>query len=343
VPARSRRTGVTVREQNGDMPRLLSIDGGGIRGIIPALLLAALERQTGRPVRETFDFVAGTSTGAVIAAGIAAGIPAGRMADLYAERAPQVFRAAPVIGGLRRLVRGHLYDTQALHRLLREDLGDARDWRLNDAPIDLLVTAKRVGDGMPWYFVRDSPANSCRAGTIGLADAVTASAAAPTYFAPWPIRGIGELIDGGVGVAGNPVYQACVEAFEYTDLYRPADTQVISLGTGRFLGRERPGWLWPWFGWLLSELLRSPAEQQTELVHRHYRAAAFHRIDVALQREIGLDAVDRLDELQVIGERLAATVDWPAVLAGRDERFRVTDESTKAREYCRVEPGASAG
>lgn len=321
------------------MRRILSIDGGGVRGVIPATVLAALEAQTGRPARETFDFVAGTSTGAIIAAGLAAGIPSARVAGLYAERAPQVLRSTPVTSGLRRLVRGHLYDSETLHRLLREDLGDARDWRLNDAPIDLLVTAKRLRDGMPWYFVRDNPANSCRAGTIGLADAVSASTAAPTYFAAWAIRGIGELIDGGIGVAGNPVYQACVEAFEFTEAYRPADTQVISLGTGRFLERERPTWLWPWVGWLLSELLRSPAEQQTELVHRHYPAAAFHRIDVALGREIGLDAVDRLDELRDIGERLAATVDWPALLDGRDERFRVTDDTTKAREYCQIEPG----
>ena len=58
------------------MRRILSIDGGGVRGIIPAVLLAELERETGRPARETFDFVAGTSSGAVLAAGIAAGIPA---------------------------------------------------------------------------------------------------------------------------------------------------------------------------------------------------------------------------------------------------------------------------
>src|SRR5690242_9639006 len=47
--------------------RILAIDGGGVRGIIPAVLLARLEAVTGRPARETFDFVAGTSTGAVIA------------------------------------------------------------------------------------------------------------------------------------------------------------------------------------------------------------------------------------------------------------------------------------
>jgi predicted acylesterase/phospholipase RssA len=230
-----------------------------------------------------------------------------------------------------------MYDTRTLHRVIREELGEsARDWRLNDAPIDLLITAKRLADGMPWYFVRDNPANSCRAGDFPLADAATASAAAPTYLPPWTVGGIGELIDGGTGVAGNPVYQACVEAFEYTDAYRPAETLVVSLGTGRLLRRDRPGWIWPWLGWLLSELLRSPGEQQTELVHRHYREAPFYRLDVELDREIGLDAVNRIGELRALGERLADDVDWPAILDGSDDRFLVTDASTLPREYCRI-------
>ena len=322
------------------MRRILTIDGGGVRGIIPATLLARLEATTGRLTRDAFDFVAGTSTGAVLAAGIAAGIPASRLASVYAERAGEVFRRVPLLTTLRRIVRGEAYDTAVLNALIRDELGsEARDWRLNDSPVDLLITAKRLRDGMPWYFVRDNPVNSCRAGSVRLSDAATASAAAPTYFAPWDIRGVGELIDGGIGVAGNPVYQACVEAFHYTDVYVPADTLIVSLGTGKLLQRSRPGWLWTWLSWLLSELLRSPAEQQTELVHRHWPEARFYRLDLELEREIGLDAVDRVGELRDLGARLAAAVDWEAILDGRDERYLVTDATTLPREYCRLGPG----
>jgi patatin-like phospholipase/acyl hydrolase len=77
--------------------RLLSIDGGGIRGIIPAIALAKLEDTTGRLTRDTFSFVAGTSTGAIIAAAIAAGIPAPRIVDLYVKRASQVFSGVPLL------------------------------------------------------------------------------------------------------------------------------------------------------------------------------------------------------------------------------------------------------
>jgi predicted acylesterase/phospholipase RssA len=321
------------------MRRILTIDSGGVRGIIPAILLAGLERTTERSTRETFDFVAGTSTGAVLTAAIAAGIPAERLVTLYLERTPEVFRSVPLFSGLRRLLTGTLYDIDTLHALITDELGPvSRDWTVNDAPIDLLITAKRLSDGMPWYFVRDSPANSCRAGGFRLVDVVTASAAAPTYFAPWTIRPIGDLIDGGIGVAGNPAYQACVEAFDYADGYDPADTLVVSIGTGTFLRRARPTWLWPWLGWLLSELLRSPAEQQTELVHRHYPGTPFYRLDLELQREIGIDAVGSIGDLRASAERLASAVDWPAILDGRDERFRVTDSTTLPREYCRLGP-----
>ncbi|HEX8026763.1 MAG TPA: patatin-like phospholipase family protein [Candidatus Limnocylindrales bacterium] len=217
------------------MRRILAIDGGGVRGIIPAVLLARLEAVTGRPARETFDFVAGTSTGAVIAGALATGIPADRLVSLYRRRGPELFRSLFLVSGLQRLVAGRLYDTKALHRILLEELGEHAGIWLNDLPLDVLFTAVRLSDGHPWYFVKDRPGiNSARTGALRLADCVTASASAPTYFAPWLVPGVGTLVDGGAGVAGNPVYQACVEAFEYTEpgAYDPAATVVVSLGPG---------------------------------------------------------------------------------------------------------------
>lgn len=307
-----------------------------MRGLIPAMLLAELERQTGRPVRETFDFLAGTSSGALTVAALAAGISAERIVTIYAERSRDVFRRIPLVSTVRRVVTGTMYDIEQLHRLVCEELGAARDWRLNDAPVDLLITAKRLSDGMPWYFVRDNPANSCRAGSFSLAEVVTASAAAPTYFAPWEVAGVGTLLDGGVGVTSNPAYQACVEAFLYHDGYDPAGSLLVSLGTGQALYRSRPTWIWPWLQWLLSELLRSPAEQQSELVHRHYPETLFYRVDVRLERDVPLDAAERVDELRALGERLASTVDWPAVLSGTERSYVVTDSKTLPRDYCRA-------
>jgi predicted acylesterase/phospholipase RssA len=317
--------------------RILSIDGGGIRGLIPAILLESLETATGQPARESFDFVAGTSTGAVLAGGVAAGFSGEQLASLYRRRGPELFRGLPPINLLRRIVTGQMYDTARLRSMIAEELGDRARWRINDVPMDILITAKGLDDGHQWFFVKDRPAkNKSRTGAYNLVDCLTASAAAPTYFAPWEIEGIGLLVDGGTGVAGNPVYQACVEAFEYTGAYRPEDTIVVSLGTGRFLDRRRPTWLWPWVQWVLSELLRSPGEQQTALVERHYAAARFYRIDVRLPHDIPLDAGGaQLDELEEIGRSLAELVDWPAILAGAPSDFDVTPRNVGAEAYAR--------
>ena len=309
-----------------------------MRGVIPAALLASIERATGRSAREHFDFLAGTSTGAILAAGVGAGFPGERLLELYRDRGPTLFRRTPLLTLVRRVVTGSMYETRVLRDLIADELGDRAGWRINDLPRDVMLTAKGLDDGHQWYFVKDRPGEPPgRTGRLSLVDCVTASAAAPTYFAPWEVAPLGPLVDGGVGVAGNPTYQACVEAFEYTGSYTPADTIVVSLGTGRFLDRRRPTWLWPWVEWVLSELLRSPGEQQTELVQRHYPAARFYRIDVSLPRDFPLDATGTaVQELEAIGTRLAATIDWPAILAGTDESFLVRPGETRPEVYCRA-------
>ncbi len=322
MTTRSRlRHDVTVND--GIDARLLSIDGGGVRGIIAATVLERLEAITEAPARDSFRFVAGTSTGAIIAAGVATGVPARQIVARYEGDAPRVFDGAwwRVV---KRLLNGAPYDVALLHRLIGEGLPEwARQATLNELDTDVLLTAKQLDDGHPWYFVRDRPGeNSGRTGRLRLVDCVTASAAAPTYLAPWRMEGIGELVDGGIGVAGNPVYQAAVEAFEYTRAYEPETTRNVSLGTGRFTGRKRPGWLGDWLGWVLSELLRSPEEQQTEIAARHY-PARLYRIDVELPRDIPLDDARAIPELRRIGEQLADEVNWENILAGGDSAFLV--------------------
>jgi len=131
------------------------------------------------------------------------------------------------------------------------------------------------------------------------------------------------------------VYQACVEAFYYMVGYAPAQTSVVSLGTGRFASWKDPRWLWPWLGWVLGELLRSPGEQQTELVQRHFSEVCFYRLDTELPRDIPLDGVGDIDTLRQYGERFAASVDWNAILSGTDMTYRVTAANTLWRQYRR--------
>src|SRR5512138_2403578 len=108
------------------MPKryLLSIDSGGIRGIIPAVALVKLENTTGKLTRDIFSFVAGTSTGAIIAAAIVAGIPATRILELYVDLAKEIFPRYPW-NLLKRIITGSMYSSQKLHDLIADEIGPA--------------------------------------------------------------------------------------------------------------------------------------------------------------------------------------------------------------------------
>jgi patatin-like phospholipase/acyl hydrolase len=321
---------------------LLSIDSGGIRGIIPAVALVKLEKTTGKLTRDIFSFVAGTSTGAIMAAAIAAGVPATQILDFYTNRTREILTPSP-FKQIKRMLTGAMYSTQKLHDLIAEAIDPAQAWTLNDSPIDVLLTAKRISDGMPWYFVRDHPENSGCTGRLGLVDCATASAAAPTYFQPWtiaeqlepspPCERAGTLVDGAAGVTGNPVYQACIEAFEYAPDYTPEETITVSLGTGKFKNRKTPQWIGAWLEWVLAELLESPGEQQTEFTQRHFPQMTFYRIDTELKENIGLDDSRDVGRLLEYGEKLAALIDWEAILAGTETKFRIGPSNTLWEQY----------
>src|ERR1035438_8819878 len=100
------------------MKNSLSINGGGIRGMIPCSVLAALEQQTGKRPRALFSHVSGTSTGALLAAGVAAGIPASELLTVYTTRSKEVFTPTGVIADAKRIAKGYMYDPARLQKVL---------------------------------------------------------------------------------------------------------------------------------------------------------------------------------------------------------------------------------
>ena len=298
------------------MRRILSIDGGGIRGIIPASTLVKLEEQMGKPVHECFDFIAGTSTGALIAAAAAAGVPAQRILNIYVERSGEIFTPPQPLANAKRLFHGYMYDPENIKKVLVSEFGAAATWVLNQSPVRLLLTAKGI-DTHPWYFVQDNPKNAQTTGNLGLVDCAVASASAPTYFSPYQMTVAGQvspMLDGGVGVTGNPVYQACVEAF-YFDDFKQDETRVVSLGTGSFPhSSEVPSGLLGWLQWTVDTLLDAPEDQQIELVNRHF-PGIMQRFDWKLPHKIDMADTGSIPELTGIGKQAAAGMDWKAILA----------------------------
>ncbi len=212
---------------------ILSIDGGGMRGMIAVAMLAELETLTGKPCSQLFDMVAGTSTGAIIAAGIGLGYTAQELLEeVYRTRLPESFRAQPngILLALRYLFTGlrHLYDLKPFVDIMGS-LAQGRTVGDFTRPI-VFMTTRDSRTANIYYIVSAGPGAPMFADwpVIG---AVAASGAEPIYFPPV----LGNLLDGGVGVYSNPCLVATIEAMEYIGALEGfADGNVIhfSVGTG---------------------------------------------------------------------------------------------------------------
>lgn len=219
--------------------RVLAIDGGGMRGIIPATILSEFEARAGKPIHQLFDLIAGTSTGGIVALALVRGGKDGRalntasdLAAFYENEGPEVFVRKQFQGGMRmaRLLQ------RANPSQFIEDALDAylADMRLSDALTDVLIPAYEIIRREPFVFdsaaAREDPERD-----FECADVAQATAAAPSYFPPVRVRPANArskqtftLIDGGVW-ANNPALCALLAARRR---WPQREIALLSLGTG---------------------------------------------------------------------------------------------------------------
>lgn len=216
--------------------RILAIDGGGIRGIFPAALLAGLEARYlgGASVAGYFDLIAGTSTGGILALGLAAGLTAAELNELYLGRGDEIFPPLPTgpLGwlaghwhGFRRYFR-YRYDREALERILGEKLGDRA---LGDATCRLCIPAFEGRHSEVYIFKTPHHPDFRTDWRERMVKVALATAAAPTFFRPLEDAGY-VFVDGGVW-ANNPTMIALVDALSCFDVPR-ARVRILSLGCG---------------------------------------------------------------------------------------------------------------
>lgn len=219
--------------------KILAVDGGGIRGIIPALILVAIEQRTGQSISQMFDLLAGTSTGGIIALGLtkpgASGKPdksAQDLVGLYEKEGGSIFPSGLRQGLHLEAIRGAKYDASGIDNTLLKYFGDVR---LKDALKPVLVPAYDIEKQVTIFFKSEKARTSPDA-DFPMRQVARATSAAPTYFPPEridtadPIQYYA-LIDGGV-VAGNPAMCAYAEAVK---MGKGGDGGVlmVSLGTGQ--------------------------------------------------------------------------------------------------------------
>ncbi len=221
--------------------RVLSLDGGGIRGLLTAIWLRDLRQRLGSPLRDHFHLIAGTSTGSILACALASGREPDEIIALYREKGEQIF---PGLGGrvwsrLTRIVSDGLsaprYDGTGLITALKEAFGELR---FGDLPTRTMVVAYDTQDRSAKVFKSWRMDHEERNNFVW--ELVASSCSAPVYFPAFPLTVNGQLrpmIDGGVA-ANNPCACAVAEAVR---LNSPVDASppalpgliVASFGTGQ--------------------------------------------------------------------------------------------------------------
>ena len=236
-----------------DVLRVLSIDGGGIRGVIPATVLAEIETRTQARIAELFDLIAGTSTGGVIALGLVKPssddetrpqFAASELVDLYEKEGHRIFARSPWhhLVALDNLL-DEKYESAGIESVLKQYFGDVP---LSKAVTETLITSYELETRDPWFFARHKALDDPATSDFPMRFVARATSAAPTYFEPEQLtkpKPHGALVDGGV-YANNPAMCAYVEAKK---LHPGAEeVLVVSLGTGQhtrpILYKEAKDW-----------------------------------------------------------------------------------------------------
>jgi len=219
--------------------KVLAIDGGGIRGIIPALILQEIENRTQRLISDLFDMLAGTSTGGIIALGMTlagdGGKPAKSAQDivgLYEREGSNIFPGSLHETLHLEALRGAKYAADGVEATLERYFGDAR---LKDALKPVVIPSYDIEKQTPVFF-KSEKAKGDPSYDFLARQVARATSAAPTYFPPEKIDTADPLqyyalIDGGV-IANNPAMCAYAEAIKMGCLDNDRGVLMVSLGTG---------------------------------------------------------------------------------------------------------------
>lgn len=297
--------------------RILSLDGGGIRGLIPTILLQRITATPGlENVIDHADLLAGTSTGGLIALGLAAGLDLAQLRRTYIEKGPRIFDDSWLddVMDLGKL-RGADYSITNLKRELQSLLGDTTLGQLRKRVLitafDLDNEAPRHRTWKPKLFHNFPGPNSDRAQLAR--NVALYTSAAPTYF-----PSVDGYIDGGV-FAANPSMCALTQSLDRRYSPTPPLDEVVlfSLGTGTSLNYIKGAvHNWGYVQWIkpLVSIMLDGTAGIADYQCRQLMGDRYHRLAPVFPRgmSIPMDAVDRIPYMVDYAESLdlTAAIDW---------------------------------
>lgn len=290
--------------------KILSIDGGGIRGVYPAHILKCFEEKLGINLLESFDMIAGTSTGSIIAAGIACNIRATEMVNMYKEHGADIFKKKKsripfkIQSTATQLMRESVYESGGLSDVLK---GVFNDYTLGQIAKPLILPATDVGNGGVHVFKSAYHPDFIRDRSVKVRDAVLASCSAPTFFDPHKVDEY-LLSDGGLW-ANNPALVAVIDAQKRLGINYD-DIQVMSIGTGHskvaYGLKHKGGWGFA-TGWRRKEFINFMLSLQSQSAFNylklHLKPEQILRIDFESDTDLPLDDVSEIDNLISLADK----------------------------------------
>lgn len=281
---------------------ILSIDGGGMRGIFTLQILKKLEWLAGGPCYEWCDMVAGTSTGGLISSLILNKKSAVEIEEYYNTLVSKVFTKRSWLAN--RIYNPPAYDKEHFRKLTRDIVGDRTLKELNASTgLDMLFTAKDLAAGEETFFTCFDHGDLVK-GTyqnVLLRAVMEATMSAPTYFSPFE-----RFVDGGTTTFNNPVLAAVLEALHYDGKgkYRQHELTVFSLGTGAVLRFIEPSETKNpkgldsifWLKYVMAEASKDASEMQIDTL----RSGLIEGLDLR-RYQLSLDeaAVHKLPNLPI--------------------------------------------
>lgn len=222
--------------------QILSLDGGGFKGLYSAAVLAAFEEDLGHNVTDHFDLIVGTSTGGIIALALGIGIRPRQIVEMYQKHGRHIF-PHPVFRGIRHVIRSK-YRSGPLRAAINEVLDDHI---LGESGVRLVIPAYNITTDTPYLFKTPHHERLRTDWKVPLVDVAMATAAAPTYFPASLFNGT-RFVDGGVW-ANNPAVIGIAEAVSMCGASL-SKIRLFSLGTTNEVKKRhrrlnKGGWL-PW-------------------------------------------------------------------------------------------------
>jgi uncharacterized protein len=306
--------------------RILSLDGGGIKGAFTAAVLTEWEKKSGKVIADHFDLIAGTSTGGIIALALGLGLSAEKILEFYQKEGPKIF---PNITAQQKLSLNlrHLWEPKYSAEPLRKALeGVFGEKRIKDSKSRLLIPAYDVVAGRVYLFkTRHHPRFIFDVDALAV-EVARATAAAPTFFEQATVAAHSGAIyvDGGVW-SNCPALAAVAEAVSFLQV--PLDSiDLLRVGTltepASFVhdaGGE--GWfkiksgLMQWAPQLVGMMFRGQMEESWATANLLTGGRSIY-VDATVEPGIyGLDAVDQINRMVVLGRAEAAKkANWEPVM-----------------------------